>query len=70
MQQDAATLQVLQEADPQTRAFRSAFNQTWDVSNHKALFVVHTHNAQTRHQRGERIIRHFRFRCRDRTDKR
>ena len=70
MQQHTATFQVLQEADTKTCAFSRAFNQTWNIGNHEALLVVHTHNAEARYQRGERIIRHFRFRRRYRADKR
>ena len=69
MQQDAATFQVLQEADTQTCAFRSAFNQSWNIGNNEALFVVHSYHTQTWHQSGKRIIRHFRFSRRYRTNK-
>ena len=69
MQQDAATFQVLQEANAQTCAFRSAFNQSWNIGNNEALFVVHSYHTQTWHQSGKRIIRHFRFSRRYRTNK-
>ena len=69
MQQDAATFQVFQEANAQTCAFRSAFNQSWNIGNNEALFVIHTNHTQARYQSGKRIIRHFRFSRRDRADK-
>ncbi|AEW75414.1 hypothetical protein EcWSU1_03986 [Enterobacter ludwigii] len=70
MQQYAAALKVFQEADTQTGTFCSTFNQTRDISNHKALLVIHTDNAQAWYQRGKRIIRHFWLGCRDRANKR
>ena len=70
MKQYTATFQVFQEADTQACAFSRAFNQSRNVGNHEALFVVHTHHAQARHQGGKRIISDFRLRRGHRTDKR
>ncbi|MNT26733.1 hypothetical protein D3C72_1623260 [compost metagenome] len=68
MQQHAATLKVFQEANTQTRTFSGTRDQTRNVSNHETLFVIHTDNAQAWHQGRERIIRHFRFSRRNRTN--
>ena len=61
---------MFQEADTQACAFSRAFNQTRNVGNYEALFVVHTHHTQARNQGGERIVSDFRLRRGHRTDKR
>ena len=61
MQQHAAALQVLQEANTEACAFRCAFNQPRDIRHHKALLVIHTHHAEAWHQRRKRIVSDFRL---------
>ena len=68
MQQYAAALEVLEEADTEACPFRCAFNQPRDIGNYEALFIVHTHHAQAWHQGGKRIVSHFRLGGGDRTD--
>lgn len=68
MQQYAAALEVLEEADTEASPFRCAFNQPRDIGNYEALFIVHTHHAQAWHQGGKRIVSHFRLGGGDRTD--
>ena len=68
MQQYAAALKVLEEADTEACAFRCAFNQPRDIGDHKALLVVHTHHAQAWYQGGKRIVSHFWLGGGDRTD--
>ena len=50
---------MFQEANAQTCAFSSPFNQTRDVRYHKAFFAVHAHHAKAWHQGGKRIVGNF-----------
>ncbi|MCY1433874.1 hypothetical protein D9M71_499150 [compost metagenome] len=60
---------MLEEANPQAGTVGRTFDQTRNVSDNEALPAVDTDHAQVRHQRGERIVRHFRLGGRHRTDK-
>ncbi|MNY04839.1 hypothetical protein D3C86_1375390 [compost metagenome] len=61
MQQNAATLQVLQEANTQAGTVGSPFDQARNVGNNEALFVIHTYHAQAWDQSGKWIVGHFRL---------
>ena len=65
MQQHAAAFKVLQEANTEACAFRCTFDKPRNIGDNEALLVIHTHNAKARHQRGKRIIGHFRLRRRN-----
>src|SRR5690606_34267194 len=61
MQQDTGASQVTQEQVAQASTFGSAFDQAWNIGNHKAVCFGRTHHAQVRVQGGERVVRNARL---------
>lgn len=70
MQQEAGTLQMAQELVPQPGALRGAFDQSGDVSHHKAFLGTHPYHAQVGIERGEGVIGDLGARVADRADER
>ena len=69
MQQQLSTYQMLEEACAKASTVCRPFNQPRNIRNHKTAVLLNRDHAQIRYQSGERIIRHFRCRCRYRADK-
>ena len=59
MQQHPGALQMLQEADAETRAFGGALDKPRNVRHDEAAARPHGDHAQIRVQRRERVIRDF-----------